>query len=167
MNAVIRRIQPDEGATLKSVRLAALADSPSAYSSTYAVEATQPNDHWDLRAAVGAAGTKSATFFAVSGEVVIGMVAAYRPDDAGRSVELVSMWVSPAQRRAGAAAALVAAVVDWARETGAAAVELWVTRGNDAAAHLYESQGFCRTGEHEPLPSDPCKDELRMCRILS
>jgi hypothetical protein len=121
MNAVIRRIQPDEGATLKSVRLAALADSPSAYSSTYAAEATQPNDHWDLRAAVGAAGTKSATFFAVSGEVVVGMVA----------------------------------------------VELWVTRGNDAALHLYESQGFCRTGEHEALPSDPCKDELRMRRMLS
>jgi ribosomal protein S18 acetylase RimI-like enzyme len=46
-------------------------------------------------------------------------------------------------------------------------VNLWVTRGNDAAVHLYESQGFCRTGEHEALPSDPCNYELRMRRMLS
>lgn len=167
MNAVIRRVRPDDAALLKSVRLAALADAPSAFASTFAAEVTLPDEHWDVRASVGAAGTASATFFAVSGALVIGIVAAYRPDDAGPSVELVSMWVSPAQRRAGIAAALVATVVDWARETGATTVELWVTRGNDAAVGLYERQGFHRTGEHEPLPSDPCKDELRMRRMLS
>lgn len=42
------------------------------------------------------------------------------------------------------------------------AVELWVTRGNDAAVRLYETAGFRLTGGHQPLPSDPCKDELRM-----
>jgi ribosomal protein S18 acetylase RimI-like enzyme len=41
-------------------------------------------------------------------------------------------------------------------------VELWVTRGNDAAVHLYEAAGFSLTGDHQPLSSDPCKDELRM-----
>ncbi len=74
------------------------------------------------------------------------------------------MWVSPAQRRMGVAARLVDAVVEWARETGATTVALWVTRGNDAAERLYETQGFHLTGDHQPLPSDPCKDELRMHR---
>jgi ribosomal protein S18 acetylase RimI-like enzyme len=166
MNAVIRRVRPDDGALLKSVRLAALADTPSAFASTYAAEVSLPDAHWDVRAAVGAAGTASASFFAVSGELVVGIVGGYRPDEAGRSVELVSMWVSPARRRAGVAAALVETVVDWARELGATAVELWVTRGNDTAVSLYERQGFQRTGEHEPLPSDPCKDEIRMRRML-
>lgn len=97
---------------------------------------------------------------------VVGLVAAYRPDAAAPAVELVSMWVSPAQRRAGIAAELVDAVVRWAHHTGATTVELWVTRGNDAALRLYEAAGFRLTGTQQPLPSDPCKDELRMRRTL-
>ena len=71
-----------------------------------------------------------------------------------------------AQRRAGIAAKLVEAVVGWATETNATSVDLWVTRGNEAALKLYEAAGFQATGEHQPLPSDPCKDELRMRRTL-
>jgi ribosomal protein S18 acetylase RimI-like enzyme len=76
------------------------------------------------------------------------------------------MWVSPAQRRAGIAAKLVDAVLGWGRETDATSVYLWVTRGNDAALRLYEAAGFRATGEHQSLPSDPSKDELRMRRTL-
>ncbi len=57
---------------------------------------------------------------------------------------------------------LVGAVIDWAVETGASSVGLWVTRGNAPAQLLYESMGFRETGEYQPLPSDPCADELRM-----
>lgn len=149
---------------LKAVRLAALADSPSAFGSSHAAEVDLPDDWWDARAELGAAGESSVTFLAVIAGSVVGLVAAYRPDAAGLSVELVSMWVSPVQRRAGIAAELVDAVVGWARETGASTVELWVTRGNDAAVRLYETEGFRLTGDHQPLPSDPCKDELRMQR---
>ena len=53
-------------------------------------------------------------------------------------------------------------VVGWAHETGATTVDLWVSRGNDAAVRLYEAGRFQLTGGHQPLPSDPCKDELRM-----
>jgi GNAT superfamily N-acetyltransferase len=151
---------------LKAVRLAALADSPSAFGSSFAAEADQPEDFWAERANVGATGDTSVTFFADIAGSVVGLVGAYRPQAEERSVELVSMWVSPAQRRAGIAADLVDAVVSWARETGATTVELWVTRGNDAAVRLYETAGFRSTGDHQPLPSDPCKDELRMrCHV--
>lgn len=164
MEAVIRRVRPDEGPALKAVRLAALADSPSAFGSSYAAEADQRDDHWQARAALSAEGESSVTFFAVIARSVVGLVAAYQPDAAGLSVELVSMWVAPAHRRAGIAAELVDAVVGWAREIGATTVELWVTRGNDAAVRLYETADFRLTGDHQPLPSDPCKDELRMRR---
>jgi RimJ/RimL family protein N-acetyltransferase len=166
MEAVVRRVRTDEGPLLKSVRLAALADSPSAFGSSYAAEAEQPDDHWTHRAMLGAAGERSVTFFAIADESVVGLVSAYRPDPVRLSVELVSMWVAPAHRRAGIAAELVRAVVGWAHQTGMATVELWVTRGNDAAVRLYESAGFRPTGDHQPLPSDPCKDELRMRRRL-
>ncbi|MEO1059232.1 MAG: GNAT family N-acetyltransferase, partial [Actinomycetota bacterium] len=68
----------------------------------------------------------------------------------------------PAARRAGTGRVLVDAVVDWGRVTGADAIELWVTRGNDDAADLYRRSGFDETGDVAPLPSDPCKDEIRM-----
>jgi ribosomal protein S18 acetylase RimI-like enzyme len=67
---------------------------------------------------------------------------------------------------AGIAAKLVEAVVGWAGEHNATSVELSVTRGNEAAVRLYEAAGFRATGEHQSLPSDRCKDELRMRRAL-
>lgn len=53
-------------------------------------------------------------------------------------------------------------VLEWAEATGAEYVGLWVTNGNDPAQALYESVGFEKTGEYQPLSSDPCKDETRM-----
>ncbi len=163
----VRRIRAHEGLALKEIRLAALLDAPTAFGSTHAAEAAQPDDHWESRAALGASGSQSATFFAVTDESVIGLVAGYRPDPEGSTVELVSMWVAPSHRQAGAGRQLVDAVLDWARETGASRVELWVTRGNDQAQRLYESAGFVETGEQQPLPSDPTHDELRMRHSLT
>lgn len=87
VEAVVRRVRADEGPVLKTVRLAALADAPSAFGSSYAAEVDQPDDHWTSRAELGAAGERSVTFFAVVDGSVVGLVAAYRPDAAGPSVE--------------------------------------------------------------------------------
>ena len=162
----VRRVRAGEGSLLKAVRLAALLESPSAFGSTHAAEVAQPNRHWASRAALGASGAHTATYFAVAEHSVVGIVAGYRPDPTGSLTELVSMWVSPPHRRAGVAAKLVNAVIGWARETDATRVDLWVTQGNDGALRLYEAAGFRETGEHQPLPSDPSKDELRMRLIL-
>ena len=155
-----RRIRSDEGDLLKRVRLAALLDTPSAFGSTYEAEAPQSDDRWNELAAERSAGPNSANFFAFDDDVVVGLVGGYRPDGA-ELVELVSMWTDPAARGRGVGAHLVEAVIDWA---DGATVELWVTRGNDAAARLYERCGFESTGDFQPLPSDPCKDEIRMRR---
>jgi ribosomal protein S18 acetylase RimI-like enzyme len=162
VDVTVRRVRADHGPVLKAGRLAAPVDSPSAFGSSHAAEVDQPIGHWDSRASLGAAEDHGVTCFAIAHPSVVGMVSAYRPDPVGSSVELVSMWVSPSQRGAGIADELVRAVVGWARETGATTVDLWVTRGNDAAVRLYEAAGFQLTGEHQSLPSDPCKDELRM-----
>ena len=78
------------------------------------------------------------------------------------TVELVSMWTAPLARRSGFGRKLIEAVLSWATKLGATSVELWVTRGNNLALALYEAIGFRETGEHQTLPSDPCKDEIRM-----
>jgi GNAT superfamily N-acetyltransferase len=162
----VRRIRADEGAALRAVRLAALRDSPSAFGSTHEAEVVHPAQHWVERARNGSAGDASATYFATVDDRVVGLVGAYRPNRAQAVVELVSMWTAPHVRRTGAGRQLVDAVLEWARAGSADSVELWVTQGNDPARELYRSAGFRKTGDHQALPSDPCKDEVRMRRPL-
>lgn len=160
---VVRRVRADEADALRKVRLAALADAPGAFGSTYAKESLLAPEEWAERARAGSAGPARATFFAIDDDDdVVGLVGGYRLEQAAASVELVSMWTHPGVRRTGIGGLLVSAVVDW----GALAVELWVTRGNVGAENLYRSMGFVTTGDYQPLPSDPCKDELRMRLVL-
>lgn len=162
MPVVVRRISVGEGELLKRARLAALRDSPFAFGSTYDVEIDRSDAEWAERARLGAAGADRATFFAIEDAAVVGIAGGYRDDGVRSEVELVSMWTSPTARRRGVGRGLVKSVVEWAGATGAELVGLWVTRGNEPAKALYESIGFEGTGECQPLPSDPCKDELRM-----
>ncbi len=162
MTATVRRVRPDEWTMLKGVRLAALADSPSAFGSTYADEADRADEFWVERAERSSTSTESATFLARLDDRVIGLVSALRIEGAPTSVELVSMWTAPHARRSGAGRLLVGAVTDWAVAGGAGDIDLWVMRGNAAALRFYASLGFAETAEYEPLPSDPCKDEVRM-----
>ena len=155
MTATVRRIRPGEGPLLKRVRLAALLDTPTAFAKTHAEESTYTDDEWENRAAAWAAGDGGATFFAEAGGSVVGLVGTHRPGPA----ELVSMWVEPESRGSGVAEALVDAVVEWA---GADTLELWVTHGNDRAIAFYRRCGFVETDDVQPLPSDPCKNEIRM-----
>ncbi len=157
----VRRIRVGEWEALRRVRLAALADAPYAFARTHEEESLFPDAEWQQRADGWAAGPEGATFFAELDDAVVGLVGGHRRngDDV---VELVSMWASPVARGAGVGSALVEAVMRWAEGD---TVELWVTRGNDPAIRLYERCGFEITGDHQPLPSDPCKDEVRMRRL--
>jgi len=158
----VRRIRPTDAAALKTTRLAALADAPFAFGSTYAAEVTRSDDDWRERARLGATGSSRSTFLARVDQHVVGLAGGYREAEQPSAVELVSMWTSPEVRRSGAGRLLVSAVVRWAADTKATSVGLWVTRGNDPAQRLYEAMGFRVTGDVQPLPSDPCADEIRM-----
>ena len=162
MPIVVRRVEATDVETYKRLRLAALADSPSAFGSTFERESDLTDDDWATRARGSASGSDRAMFFACDGQDVVGLAGGYREEAAPSDVELISMWTSPAVRRRGAGRLLVAAVVDWAIATGADHVHLWVTSGNEPAQALYEAMGFVATGDVQPLPSDPCRDEVRM-----
>jgi len=162
--ATIERIQPDDWAALRGTRLAALTDSPSAFGSTLERELAFSDADWQARAASSAAGSERVTFLARSDSEVVGIVGGFVDGDA---VELVSMWVAPPARGTGLGRSLVERVVEWTTDdTEAARVDLWVVRGNDPALRLYEATGFTVTDDVQPLPHDPCKDEIRMTRPL-
>jgi ribosomal protein S18 acetylase RimI-like enzyme len=162
----VRRIRGDEGRALRDIRLAALKDTPAAFGSTYEIEAARTDADWSERAELGAAGVERVTFFALVDDQIVGLVGGYRPAAGEPTVELVSMWTAPTARRIGVARALVMAVLDWATDVSATTVHLWVTHGNEPALRLYESMGFRRTGESQPLPSDPTRVEFAMARDL-
>jgi GNAT superfamily N-acetyltransferase len=162
MSVAVCRVRPGDASVLKEVRLAALLDSPFAFGSTYAAEVSRTEEHWMHRAMLASTGCATALFLAWKDGRAVGIAGGYRPDPSIDDIELVSMWTAPDARRTGLGCLLVQAVIDWATEIGSSAVGLWVTRGNAPATALYESLGFRETGEYQPLPSDPCKDELRM-----
>ena len=167
MSVAVCRVRPGDASVLKEVRLAALLDAPSAFGSTYAAEVTRTDEHWMHRAVLASSGRDSTVFLAWMEGRAVGIVGGYRPDPSEDAVELVSMWTAPVARRAGIGGLLVRAVIDWAIEIESSSVGLWVTRGNAPAESLYQSLGFRATGEYQPLPSDPCKDELRMSLRLT
>ena len=124
-------------------------DTPSAFGSTFAEEADRSDAEWSDRAQWASAGVERITLLAHRGDRVVGIAGGYREEIQSTEVDLVSMWTAPEVRRRGLGRLLVGAVIDWAAETGAASVGLWVTRGNSPAQLLYESMGFRETGEYQ------------------
>jgi RimJ/RimL family protein N-acetyltransferase len=162
----VRRIGSGEGDPLRDIRLRALLDAPGAFASSFGTESGRPRAAWEEAAEARSTGVGAATFVAEVGQEWVGLIGAFRMPECVEVVELVSMWVAPEFRRRGVAQRLIEEVVVWARATGAHAVGLWAAAGNDAAIAVYERVGFVPTGEHQPLPSDPGRDELRMTLAL-
>jgi GNAT superfamily N-acetyltransferase len=167
MRVAVCRARPHDGSVLKEVRLAALLDSPFAFGSTYDAEVNRTDEEWKRWATLASAGHDSVTYLAWMDRRPTGIVGGYRSEQLTDAVDLVSMWTAPHARRSGVGRLLVQAIIDWAIETGSSSIGLWVTRGNAPAQGLYESMGFRETGEFQPLPSDPCKDEIRMALRLT
>ncbi len=160
-------MRPEDGASLRQVRLRALIDSPSAFASSLAQESDRPIKAWEDRARIRAAGVSDVGFFAVEDERLVGMVAGYFDAEGGEAdvVHLIAMWVDPAARACGAGRALTQAVLAWAREREARLVKLWVATNNAPAVRLYERCGFRHTRILKPLPSDPARLIERMERV--
>jgi len=142
---VIKRVGERDWDQLRLVRLAALAESPSAFGST--LEREQLYDEKDWRNW----SRDVATFLAFHMGVPVGISGGVDGDRADER-KLIAMWVHPDHRETGVASALLGAVQTWARDDEATRLTLWLTRANDAAANLYR-RGASRRRE---TPS-PCR----------
>jgi ribosomal protein S18 acetylase RimI-like enzyme len=162
----IRPVRAAEWREYRSIRLAALRDSPSAFASSYDRESAFDEDTWQARAQASADGQRSTIVIASDGTGQWrGLIGGYRPGD-DVDVEIVSLWVDPAIRHQSLGRRLVDAVVSWAAEHDDQTVGLWVNERNQPAVDLYLRAGFIPTGEAQPLPSDPRETEVRMVRRL-
>ena len=158
MSATIDRLHDDQWRELRDLRLAALADSPLAFWSTWAQEAGFDEQRWTSF-------LHAATWFVARHEsrTIGGVGALLRPEIADEP-EMIGMWVAPTFRRNGVATNLVAACCDWASDQRHRAVTLWVVDSNAPARRLYEKFGFGDTGERARHPNDPDSVEIRMRR---
>jgi ribosomal protein S18 acetylase RimI-like enzyme len=151
---------------LKDLRLRALLDTPSAFSSTYEKEAAFSDQDWRDRA-IQWSGGGAITYIARDDGDTCGIVGAFRdPDDAGRA-HLVSMWVAPAYRGRGVGENLVRAIFDWARRNAIHAVQLLVTSNNDAALRFYQRLDFRLTGKSTPHVNDSALSDDEMIRLIA
>jgi RimJ/RimL family protein N-acetyltransferase len=151
MEYSVRRVRPADWPVQRSVRLAALQESPDAFMRTYAEESAQPEADWQARVRGAATGPDSSCFLAFDQTgAVVGMAGGFRRTPA--QVVVWGVWVEPAHRGSVVAEELMAAVEDWARgEAAAAEMMLEVVDGNARAAAFYTRLGFAPNGVVKPL----------------
>jgi ribosomal protein S18 acetylase RimI-like enzyme len=155
----VRAFRRDEYELLRDLRVRMLEDAPDAFTITADSERNHPIAWWRDRLVSSCADPHRLPLVAELDED------ANRPVGSALGVidpfertlaHLYALWVEPSARRHGVASALINAILEWARDQGAKAVELSVTIGNDGAVALYEGLGFRDTGEREPLrPGSP------------
>jgi ribosomal protein S18 acetylase RimI-like enzyme len=158
----VGRAGPGQWATVRQVRLAALADAPEAFGSTLDRELGLVEAQWRERIA------RAPWFLARREDQPVGLVALGPQRGRTEAWHLVSMWVSPQVRGGGVADQLVAAAIAHVRAAGGSAVTLWVAIGNDRARGFYRRMGFRPTGIRQVYPRDgaPDLDEEEFARNL-
>ena len=141
----LRLGQAGDEALLRDVRVAALTDSPAAFSSTLQREHARSVADWRRWFSPGV------TFLWLDEACAGGGLVAAVVDAARGRAELMSMWVRPDLRGHGVGDALVGAVVRWSQQQGLSLL-LHVVEDNGAAAALYVRHGFRATGEVRMRP---------------
>ena len=136
----LRFLRPADWRTLRDVRLAALQDSPHAFTSRYAQERRWTEREWRRT-------LKSSTWIVAqkAGEVA-GLARSVRERGIPRARNLESIWVAPIYRHQGVCRDLVLALADRERRMGATRLLLWVLDGNHDALRAYERSASGRWG---------------------
>ena len=143
----IQRLSIDEARRLRHVRLRALADTPDAFGSTYAEVAAHPLAEWSKQL------QEIATFVAVHDGKDLGLVRCASDEHHHDTAWLISMWVTPEARGQGVGNALIDAVIECARSSGASRLLLDVGDHNQQAIALYACKGFQPNGQTGSLPA--------------
>jgi len=156
---------------LKTIRLRALQDMPSAFGGTYENESQFSLEDWVGRTVAWNSGGTSVCYIAMDGHIPCGIIGGFldqrflKERNPPRPT-VGSMWVAPEHRSAGLGTRLMNEVERWARglETG----ELWlmVTSGNEPAIRFYRRCGFEFTGATEPYKNDPALFQHEMVKVL-
>jgi ribosomal protein S18 acetylase RimI-like enzyme len=159
----IRRLQAVDAEDYRAIRLAALKTQPQAFGAVHADEASRPAAHFAERIAT------STVLGAYHQAQIVGMI--WLKQEVGAKVShkglIWGFYVEPFHQRRGIGSALLATIIDAARDL-VEQVTLTVVQQNTFAIALYERFGFSVYGV-EPRAlrtSQGFSDEVLMVRIL-
>lgn len=134
-------LSPDDWQEWRTIRLASLLDTPSAYGSTYEREAAFDEQDWRDR-------LTSPTVMVRESGVPVAIGGGFHPEPG--VLHIIAMYVAPAHRGRGLSRLVLDALVGHARERGLS-VQLSVNTDNEVARLGYLRYGFVPTGETTPL----------------
>lgn len=142
----VRALTEDEWDQYRSVRLAALEESPEAFVASHSEEAAFDEDFWRLRM------RRSQRLLAEVDGVAVGTASlGAMATDEGSHAELFGLWVSPALRGKGIATDLVRAGAKAAAEQGSSHLYYWVGTDNGRAVAFASGFGFRPTDKRRPV----------------
>jgi ribosomal-protein-alanine N-acetyltransferase len=128
--------------------------------SVAAIEREVFTDPWSSRAfgdLLGLAHMRG--FVAEQGSAIVGYAVCSQAADEG---EILNFATAPIARRKGVGRSLLAVVLQWLGERGAAKVFLEVRRSNEAAIAMYAAAGFAPLGVRPNYYRRPTEDALTM-----
>jgi ribosomal protein S18 acetylase RimI-like enzyme len=146
----VRVFRSSEWRSYRDLRLRALQDSPTAFSTTFADASARSDEDWASRMAEGSAETDLPLVAEVDGELA-GMAWGKIYPSERATAHLYQMWVAPEHRGLGVGRMLLEKAIEWARSHGVRWIILGVTCGDTPARRLYTSAGFQAIGDPEPL----------------
>lgn len=145
----VRALSEEEWDDFRSVRLAALQESPEAFVASYEDEKDYDEDFWRLRM------RRSQRLIAELDGEAVGVVSVGQDrddeDGDGTRAELFGLWVSPALRGKGVATKLVRAGAEDATNAGSTHLHYWVGTDNGRAVAFASSFGFRPTDRRRPV----------------
>jgi RimJ/RimL family protein N-acetyltransferase len=137
----IRPLVAADGPAFKSLRLRAIAETPTAVWTTHREEADRTVEEVEARI------RHSATQIVFGGFIdaqLVGIAGLRREtlEQVAHKATLWGVFVSPEARGAGLARTLIARLASWAREGGVRQIHLFVNAENAPAKQLYTTLGF-------------------------
>jgi len=153
----VHALTADDWALWRDLRLAALAEAPSAFGSRLADWQGDGDreDRWRGRLAMAG----SHNIVAMLDSEPVGMASGVPGGTAG-VVDLISMWVAPRARGYGVGDVLMQTIEQWGSRSAARVLRLNVAVGNPGADRLYRRNGFAYTGEDGPPMPDGARQRV-------
>jgi ribosomal protein S18 acetylase RimI-like enzyme len=142
----VRALGEDDWETYRSVRLAALRESPEAFAATAAEEEAFDETYWRARM------NRSARLIAERDGQAVGVVSVGTADPSeGHAGELFGLWVRPEARGSGVATRLVDDGAAIAAKRGDKHLVYWVGTENGRAVAFASGMGFRPTDYRRPM----------------
>ena len=157
----VQVLTEDQWPRYRDVRLAALKESPEAFSATYEEEAALDEEYWRTRMA------RSKRLLATRDDEVVGVASIGQAGDVESMAELFGLWVTPPARGTGVATALLQAGADVALGDGRSHLAYWVGTENGRAVAFASGAGFRPGDRRRPMRGAAHTHEQEIMMVLA